>query len=117
MDRFESICNYMHFSNSEGIATHNGPSKLFQTYAVLYHLNIKFQSLYISGTTTKTAEIVLSLVEPVLKKGHTLWMNNFYNSPVLTQRLKFLNIDCIGTLRLNRKDVPKTVREKKLKEK
>jgi hypothetical protein len=68
--------------------------------------------LYISGTKTKTAEIVLSLVEPLLKKGHTLWMNNFYNSPALTQRLKSLNIDCVGTLCLNRKDIPKTVREK-----
>jgi hypothetical protein len=26
-----------------------------------------------------------------------------------------LNIDCVGTVRLSRKDVPKTVREKKLK--
>jgi hypothetical protein len=42
-------------------------------------------------------------------------MNNFYNSPALTQRLKSLNIDCVGTLHLNRKDVPKTVRENKLK--
>jgi hypothetical protein len=58
---------------------------------------------------TKTAEIALSLVEPLLKKGHTLWMNNFYNSPALTQRLKSLNINCVGTLRLNRKDIPKTV--------
>jgi hypothetical protein len=40
-------------------------------------------------------------------------MNNFYNSPALTQRLVLEH--CVGTLRLNRKDVPKTVREKKLK--
>ena len=50
-----------------------------------------------------------------MKKGHTLWVDNFYNSPALTQRLKSLNIDCVGTLRLNRKDIPKTVRENKLK--
>jgi hypothetical protein len=62
MDRFESVCNYMHFSNSEGIATHKRPSNLFKIYPVLCHLNIKFQSLYISGTTTNTTEIVLSLV-------------------------------------------------------
>jgi hypothetical protein len=42
-------------------------------------------------------------------------MNNFYNSPALTQRLKSLNVDCVGTLRLNRKDILKMVREKKLK--
>jgi hypothetical protein len=74
-----------------------------------------FQTAYISGTTTKMAEIVLSLVEPLLKKGHTLWMGNFYNSPALAQRLKSLSTDRVGTLHLNIKDIPKTVRENKLK--
>jgi hypothetical protein len=35
--------------------------------------------------------------------------------PALAQRLKSLNIDCVGTLCLNRKDVPKIVIEKKPK--
>jgi hypothetical protein len=42
MDWFESICNYIHFSNNEGIATYKGPSKLFKTDPVVYHLNKKF---------------------------------------------------------------------------
>jgi len=54
-------------------------------------------------------------VETLLKKGHTLWMHNFYNSPALAQRLKSLKTDCIGTLRLSRKDIPQRVKEKKLK--
>ena len=58
---------------------------------------------------------MLSLVEPLLKKGRTLWMDNFYNSPALAQRLKTLKTDCDGTLRLSRKDVPQRVKEKKLK--
>jgi len=74
-----------------------------------------FQTAFISGDTNKTAAIVLSLVEPLLKKGHTLWMDNFYNSPALAQRLKTLKTDCVGTLRLSRKDVPQSVKEKKLK--
>jgi hypothetical protein len=36
-------------------------------------------------------------------------MNNFYNSPALAQT------DCDGTLHLSRKDVPQTVKDKKLK--
>jgi hypothetical protein len=28
MDQFESICNYMHFSNNESTAMYRGPSKL-----------------------------------------------------------------------------------------
>ena len=74
-----------------------------------------FQTAFISGDTNKTATIVLSLVEPLLKKGHTLWMDNFYNSPALAQRLKSLKTDCVGTLHLSRKDVPQRLKEKKLK--
>jgi hypothetical protein len=74
-----------------------------------------FQTAFISGNTNKTAAIVLSLVEQLLKKGYTLWVDNFYNSRALAQKLKSLNIDCVGTLRLNRKDFPKIVKEKKLK--
>jgi len=74
-----------------------------------------FQTAFISGDTNKTATAVLSLVEPLLKKGRTLGMDNFYNSPALAQRLKSLKTDCVGTLHLSRKDVPQRVKEKKLK--
>src|SRR5215510_1156610 len=62
-----------------------------------------FQTAFLSGDTNKTAAIVLSLVEPLLEKGRTLWMDNFYNSPTLAQKLKSLITDCVGTLRLSRK--------------
>ena len=45
-----------------------------------------------------------------------LWMDNFYNSPALAERLNSLKTDCVGTLRLSRKDVPQRVNQKKLKE-
>jgi hypothetical protein len=54
-------------------------------------------------------------VEPFMKKGYKLWVDNFYNLPALTQKLKSLNTDCVGTLRLNKKDIPKIVKEKRLK--
>ena len=74
-----------------------------------------FQTAFISGDTNITAAIVLSLVEPLLNKGRTLWMDNFYNSPALTQTLKSLKTDCVGTVHLRRKDVPQIVKDKKLK--
>ncbi|XP_068082003.1 piggyBac transposable element-derived protein 4-like [Anabrus simplex] len=42
-------------------------------------------------------------------------MDNFYNSPTLAQKLKSLKNDCVGTLCLNRKYVPKDVINTKLK--
>jgi hypothetical protein len=41
-------------------------------------------------------------------------MDNFYNLPALAQRLKSLKTDCVGTLRLCRKDVPQTIKDKML---
>jgi hypothetical protein len=42
-------------------------------------------------------------------------MDKFYNSPALARRLKSLKTDCVGTLRLSRKDVPQRVKDKTLK--
>lgn len=58
-----------------------------------------------------TAQTVLNLMRPLLKKGHTLVMDNFYNSPLLTRLLKVVHqTDTMGTLRLNREFVPETLK-------
>jgi hypothetical protein len=40
-------------------------------------------------------------------------MDNFHNVPDFTQNLKSLKTDCVGTLYLNRKDVPKMVKDRR----
>jgi hypothetical protein len=56
------------------------------------------------------------MVEPLLKQGRTVWMDNFYNSPSIARTLKITHkTDCVGTLNLNRKNVPPKVRNTKLK--
>jgi hypothetical protein len=62
----------------------------------------------------KTTAIVLHLVEPLLEKGHTVWLDNFYNSPALARLLKNKGTDCVGTLKINRQSVPKKVKDTKL---
>ena len=58
----------------------------------------------------------MKLPNTLLGHGHTLWMVNFYNSPELARQLKFKHSTvCVGTLKLNRKNVPKEVNDKKLK--
>jgi hypothetical protein len=60
--------------------------------------------------------IVLKLVEPLLGRGHTLRMDNLYNSQELAEQLKIKHsTDYVGTLNLNRKNVPKEVQGTKLK--
>jgi hypothetical protein len=54
-------------------------------------------------------------VELLLGKEHILWMDNFYNATALAKLQKYMKTDSVGTLRLNRKDVPKIVKEKVLR--
>jgi hypothetical protein len=58
------------------------------------------QSTYITPNTPKTTAIVMKLIEPLLGKGYTVWMNNYYNSPELAHFMKRHSTDCVGTLRL-----------------
>jgi predicted O-methyltransferase YrrM len=76
----------------------------------------KLDSLFITADTGKTTAIVLKLVEPLLKQGRTVWMDNIYSSPSLARTLKITqNTDCVGTLKLNHKNVPPKVKNTKLK--
>jgi hypothetical protein len=55
-------------------------------------------------------------MEPLLQKGHTVWLDNFYNSPAVARLLKHKDTDCVVTLKINRKGVPKAVKDAKLKQ-
>jgi hypothetical protein len=46
-DRFELICRFLHFIDSETISTFEGPQKLFKIFPVTLHLNSKLQELYL----------------------------------------------------------------------
>lgn len=61
------------------------------------------------GATSRT---VVKLVRPLLNRGHTLVMDNFYNSPLLARTVKAQKTDVMGTLRLNREFVPDSLRHK-----
>jgi hypothetical protein len=61
----------------------------------------------------KNSKIMVKLCEPLLNKGHTLWMDN-YNSPSLCVLLGDNDVNVAGTLRLNRTHVPASVKNKKL---
>jgi len=65
--------------------------------------------------TPKTAAVVLELLETLFGCGHALWIDNFFSSPELARKLKIEHsTDYVGTLKLNRKNVPKEVNDKKL---
>jgi hypothetical protein len=69
----------------------------------------------VTAETHKTAAIVVTLVENLLGCGHTVWMDNFFNSLDLACFWKSKNTDCVGTLCSNRKNFPPLVKNMKLK--
>lgn len=75
----------------------------------------EFTSPLITPDMTNTRKIVLQLVEPLLHKGYTIWMDNFYNSIELAKQLKEWGTDCVGTIRLNRKNIPPIIKNTKLR--
>ncbi|XP_045782915.1 piggyBac transposable element-derived protein 4-like [Maniola jurtina] len=60
-----------------------------------------------------TSQIVFTLMRPLFNRGHTLVMDSFYNAPLLSRLLKAkYKTDTMGTLRLNRDFVPKSLKGK-----
>ena len=59
-----------------------------------------------------TENIVMCLMFSLLHLGYKLWMDNWYNSPVLAMQLLNARTHVCRTLRCNRKVVPKFVQKK-----
>jgi hypothetical protein len=76
----------------------------------------EIDSPFVTTDTPKTEATVMKLMQPLLGRGYTLWLDNYYNSPALARNLKTVHAtDCVGTLSLNRKNVSKELKENKLK--
>ncbi|KAG8239481.1 hypothetical protein J437_LFUL018989 [Ladona fulva] len=62
-----------------------------------------------------TGRIVLDLSDSLLDKGYTIYLDNWYTSPALVEKLTVRCTDVLGTMRSNRKEFPTSVKLAKLK--
>ncbi|XP_043501587.1 piggyBac transposable element-derived protein 4-like [Polistes fuscatus] len=62
-----------------------------------------------------TESVVMEVEQPILKKGYTLYMDNFYSSPHLFLTLLKNDTNAVGVVRKNRKNMPKVFSSMKLK--
>ena len=60
-------------------------------------------------------KIVFSLAKDLLNLGYCIYVDNWYTSLELCANLRYVNTDVIGTLRKDRKGLPKDVVEQKRK--
>lgn len=67
------------------------------------------------GGKGHTEKVVMNLLGGMMDVGHSLYMDNYYNSYELAKQLAARKTHCTGTLRSNRKSFPKEVGSKKLK--
>ena len=63
----------------------------------------------------KIYDLVMRLIRPYLGKGHKLFVDNYYTSPILFHDLYQQQTGACGTLRVNRKGVPADLKTVKLK--
>ncbi|XP_023213010.1 piggyBac transposable element-derived protein 4-like [Centruroides sculpturatus] len=77
-------------------------------------LSNKVKDLDLKGFN-KTSRVVLTLMESLLDKGHRLFLDNYYSSPKLYDTLARYKTDVVGTVRMNRKDLPPGMKNKVLK--
>lgn len=51
----------------------------------------------------------------LLNKGHCVYIDNYYSSPTLFDRLSAEDTSAVGTVRLNRREMPTALKEKNKK--
>lgn len=73
----------------------------------------KLSQLQQPHSNSHTENVVMNLMEGKLFKGHSLYMDNYYNSVNMARTLISKNTYCTGTLRSNRKKNPKDIVKKK----
>ena len=74
-----------------------------------------FDEEFLKPEFSKSMQVVLTLMRPLLHKGYCVTLDNYYSSPILTDKLVECNTDTYGTINLNRKEVPNDVKSRKLK--
>ena len=60
-----------------------------------------------------TANVVLSLISPLVDHGYDLYTDRFYTSPLLASELLKQKVTLTGTVMVNRKDMPAAVKGRK----
>jgi len=86
---------------------------LEKTFWILAELNSKYclnLKPYLGKDEEKVSSfgthVVMTLMEPYFGRGYNITMYNFFTSVELAQKLLDRRTPLVGTLRLNRKEIP-----------
>ncbi|UYV79603.1 hypothetical protein LAZ67_17003232 [Cordylochernes scorpioides] len=63
-----------------------------------------------------SSSVITTLLQPYMNKGHSLWVDNWYSSPTLFNFLHQRQTNVCGTVRKNRKEMPRFGKKLKIGE-
>ncbi|UYV61742.1 hypothetical protein LAZ67_1006248 [Cordylochernes scorpioides] len=63
-----------------------------------------------------SSSVITTLLQPYMNKGHSLWVDNWYSSPTLFNFLHQRQTNACGTVRKNRKEMPRFGKKLKIGE-
>ncbi|CAB3239214.1 unnamed protein product [Arctia plantaginis] len=115
-NRFELILKFVYFASNQ---TDDTDDRLYKIKDVLNMFIKDYQNVYTPGekepNTEVSEKVVLSLAEGLFNEGRTRYTDNYYTSVPLALRMRKRKTHLVGTLRSNRKYLPKEVTNTKLK--
>ena len=91
----------------------NKPDKFGIKFWIIAELNSKYclnlnpyLGKYEERVTSLRTHVVMTLMEPYFCRGYNVTMDNFFTSVELAQKLLDKRTSLVGTVRLNRKEIP-----------
>nr|XP_003706754.1 PREDICTED: piggyBac transposable element-derived protein 4-like [Megachile rotundata] len=73
------------------------------------------QDINKNADTSASESVTMFMCTTISGYGHTLFLDNWYSSPSLFAKLQSIKTNAIGTVRCNRKNMPKELAAEKLK--
>lgn len=58
----------------------------------------------------------MELMAPYLSRGYNMYIDSWYSSPALFEKLLQAGMNVVGTIRLNRKNMPEKLKKPKLEQ-
>ncbi|KAG8237308.1 hypothetical protein J437_LFUL016170 [Ladona fulva] len=102
--RFLGISRFLHFTNNEKV---DGNDRIKKIYVGQNKTSV--------GDVPAFESVVMEMAQPLLGKGYTLYLNNWYSYPILYLTLLKNDTNVVGTVRKNRKNMPKKLASMALK--
>ncbi|PNF23367.1 hypothetical protein B7P43_G13170 [Cryptotermes secundus] len=112
-ERFSLLTRFLHFVDHTNKEIAKRDPKLYKILPVSEYLRKKFQKVYIPGKEVSVDESLLLWKGRLSEtRGRCVYMDSFYSSPDLFQRLVQRTTDASGTVKITRKGMPIDLKKK-----